>query len=45
MWSRNSLPCLWYRSKQVYKSRSHSLCFMCTCGHFLNPSCAKLVIA
>jgi hypothetical protein len=43
MWLRNSSPSLWYHSKKP-KPKPFSA-FMCTCEHFQNPSCAKLVIA
>jgi hypothetical protein len=44
MWLRNSLSSLWYRSKRVYKSRSHCLRFVPTHEHFRNPSSVKLGI-
>jgi hypothetical protein len=45
MWLRNSSPSLWYRSKKIKAERCHYLRFVCTCEHFRNPYCAKLVIA
>jgi hypothetical protein len=44
MWLKNSSQSLWFHSKNIYKSRSHSQRFMRTREHFRNPSCAKLVI-
>jgi hypothetical protein len=30
---------------QKSQNQSHFLCFACTCEHFWNPSCTKLVMA